>query len=90
MAHAAPETHSMSNTKHIFFRGRPETTAASSSRFYFRDRLSDTATGQLRAQDAFWTGDWRLAIAEERVAMAEERLARALERWKKSGHDISS
>ncbi len=29
--------------------------------------------------NAFWMGDWRLGIAEERVAMAEERLARAEE-----------
>jgi hypothetical protein len=26
---------------------------------------------------AFWSGDWRLGMAEERVAMAEKRLAAA-------------
>ena len=50
------------------------------SRGEYHNRLFEAAAGQqhISAEDTqFWTGDWRLGIAEERVAMAEERLARA-------------
>lgn len=82
----------MSTIKNHSLQSQPGTTARTNTRFFFRNRLSETIpTQSLPAESApFWKGDWRLAIAEERVAMAEQRLARAEERFAKAIERIGS